>query len=87
LKKLPAKLSGNRKLKPVLNFIEMGIPIGSKMTFYKSELGIEVEVISERQVKYNTAEYYLAALTKELMQLDYYATRVPSCARFEAIAR
>jgi T5orf172 domain len=69
------KLKGQRR--PVLNFIEMSIPIGSKLTFYKPELGIEVEVISERQVRYNTAEYYLAALTKELMQLDYYVSPTP----------
>jgi T5orf172 domain len=69
------KLKGQRR--PVLNFLEMGIPIGSKLTFYKPELGIEVEVISERQVLFNGSESYLTPLTKEIMQLDYNVNPCP----------
>ncbi|PJZ64109.1 hypothetical protein CH371_19795 [Leptospira wolffii] len=61
----------NRQRRPHMNFVEMGIPIGSKLQFTDSESKIEVEVISERKIKYNNQELSLTRLTSDLLELDY----------------
>lgn len=63
---------GARKLKsrrPNLNFIEMGIPVGSELQFSQSDL--TVEVVSERKVKYNGEKFSLTAITTELAGLGH----------------
>jgi len=59
------------KKRPKFNFVEMGIPIGSKIVFYDPENPVESEVIAERRVKYNENEYKLTALTSELLNINY----------------
>ena len=62
----------SRKLKarrPNLNFVEMGIPIGSILEFMNSDA--TVEVISERKVMFQDEEMSLTAVTKELLNNDY----------------
>lgn len=61
----------SKKLKarrPVQNFIEMGIPVGSILEFSQSEA--TCEVISGRRVSVNGEETSLTALTKELLNTD-----------------
>jgi len=63
----------SRKLKarrPNLNFVEMGIPIGSILEFMNSDA--TVEVISERKVMFQDEEMSLTAVTKELLNNDYH---------------
>jgi len=57
--------------RPKFNFVEMGIPIGSKIIFYDPDNPIEAEVIGERSVKYNELEYKLTALTSEILNINY----------------
>jgi hypothetical protein len=59
------------KKRPNFNFVEMGIPIGSKIIFIDQDNPVEAEVIDERKVKYNGAEYKLTALTSELLNVNY----------------
>ena len=59
------------KKRPKFNFVEMGIPIGSKIIFYDPENPVEVEITAERRVKYNETEYKLTALTSELLNINY----------------
>ena len=62
----------SRKLKarrPNLNFVEMGIQIGSILEFIHSDA--TVEVISERKVMFQGEEMSLTAVTKELLNNDY----------------
>jgi hypothetical protein len=59
------------KKRPKFNFIEMGIPIGSKIVFFDPDNPVEVEVIAERRVKYNGYEHTLTALSSELLKVDY----------------
>ncbi len=56
--------------KPPLNFLEMGIPVGSHLKF--TEDGTEVEIVEEKKVKYLDELYSLSNLTKKLLNLDYY---------------
>ena len=57
--------------RPKFNFVEMGIPIGSKITLNDSDNPVEVEVIEERKVRYNGTDYWLSTLTSELLKLNY----------------
>ena len=59
------------KKRPKFNFVEMGIPIGSKIIFYDPENPVEVEITAERRVEYNETEYKLTALTSELLNINY----------------
>ena len=63
------KLKQNRR--PLLNFTEMDIPIGSKLVYVKNESNIEVTVCSDRKILYNGKETSLTALTQELLGLKY----------------
>jgi hypothetical protein len=59
------------KKRPKFNFVEMGIPIGSKIIFYDPDNPAKAEVIGERIVKYNGNGYKLTALSSELLNIDY----------------
>ena len=59
------------KKRPKFNFVEMNIPIGSKIVFYDPDNPVEAEVIAERRVKYNGIEYTLTALSSELLNVNY----------------
>lgn len=56
--------------RPVQNFVEMGIPLGSKLEF-RDEPEKTCEVVSGRRVKYVGEEYSLSALTQKLLDLEY----------------
>jgi len=57
--------------RPNFNFLEMGIPIGSKITLNDFDNPVEVEVIGERKVRYNGADYWLSTLTCELLNISH----------------
>ena len=60
-----------RQRRPSLNFFEMGIPKGGKLQFTSEDNPVDVEVVSERKVKYNNQEYSLTKLTMVLFEIDY----------------
>jgi hypothetical protein len=63
--------AGSDKLKaqrPVQNFIEMGIPVGSTLQFTQGD--DTCLVISGRKVSYHDKETSLTALTKKLLDTD-----------------
>ena len=73
-----SSMEASRKLKsrrPNLNFVEMGIPIGSKLEFVHSDA--TVEIISERKVMFQGEEMSISAVTKELLNNDYRAAPGP----------
>jgi hypothetical protein len=57
--------------RPPLNFHTMGIEIGESLRFLDEDKAVEVEVISDRSVRYQDQEYSLTKLTQELLGLDY----------------
>lgn len=57
--------------RPMLNFTEMNIPKGSKLTYEKDE-NIVIEVIADKKVLFDGKEYSLSALTKKIRKLPYY---------------
>jgi len=62
----------SRKLnarRPNLNFKEMGLPVGTEITFNGTERA--AEIASERKVSYDGDEYSLTALTKMLLDNEY----------------
>ena len=64
--------AGARKLKsrrPNLNFVEMGIPLGSVLKFTQSD--VSVEIVSENRVKYKEEVRALTAITTELLDSKY----------------
>lgn len=61
----------SKKLKarrPVQNYLEMGLSVGSILEFTQGDS--TCEVISGRRVKYNGEEYSLTGLTKKLLDTD-----------------
>lgn len=64
--------AGAAKLKsrgPRMNFAEMKIPEGAILAFTRDD--IEVEVISQDQVRYNDREDYLTPITKDLLSVNH----------------
>jgi len=63
----------NKKRRPSLNFIEMGIPIGARLVFSNNDIISEVFVSSEKKVKEPNCneEKSLSQITKELLKIDY----------------
>ena len=59
-----------RNRRPPLNFLEMGIPIGSQLTF-EGDGETTVTVTNERQVTLNDTPYSLTGATRTLKGLDY----------------
>lgn len=57
--------------RPKLNFEEMNIPMDATLVYVKDP-DITVKVVSPNKVLYNSEEYSLSALTKELLDLPYY---------------
>ena len=60
-----------KQRRPPLNFIEMGIPIGSKIQFSSEDNPVEATVYSDKKVYFNNMEYSLTQLTRELLNIDY----------------
>ena len=56
------------KKRPRFNFSEMQIPIGSKLQYVDGD--IQIEVISERKVRYENRERTLSEVTRTLKKLD-----------------
>jgi hypothetical protein len=61
--------------RPNLNFVEMGIPVGSVLNF--SESDATVIVASDRKVYLNGEQLSLTAATRQLLQLDYSVAPAP----------
>lgn len=57
--------------RPVLNFIEMGIPVGATLVYTKNK-NITAKVVSHNRVEFNGGIYALSSLTKDLKDLSYY---------------
>lgn len=56
--------------RPNLNFIEMGIPVGSELRL-RQPPHETVRVVSERKVEFRGEETSLTAATREILDLDY----------------
>ncbi len=63
------KLAHSRR--PVLNYKELGIPVGAILTFTGEENKVNVTIATDRKVLYNGNEMSLTAVTKELLGLGY----------------
>ena len=59
-----------RQRRPNMNFLEMGIPIGSELTFSQNPEE-KVIVVTERKVTFRGNETSLTAVTRELYELSY----------------
>lgn len=57
--------------RPPLNFVELGIPIGSQLRFIEDDKVVIAEVSGEKKVAVNGAETSLTAITRELLGLEY----------------
>lgn len=62
------KIKSTRR--PPLNFREMGINIGDKLTFVKDSL-VEVTISEDKRVLYNGEEFSLTAVTKRLLGITH----------------
>lgn len=65
-----ASKSKATKHRPPLNFSQMGIPIGSILT-YDADPSVSVIVISDKKVKYLEEETSLTAVTTKLLNYKY----------------
>lgn len=68
----PETRSSSNKLKsrrPVLDFLEMGIPIGSTLNFSQSDL--KCIVTSNRRVEYKGEDFSLTKLTQTILELSH----------------
>lgn len=68
-----SKMKSSRR--PPMNFVEIGIPIGSTLSY--KEGNIEVTVAEEKKVNYNGNVCSLTAATREIMGLDYSVQPAP----------
>ena len=57
--------------RPVLNFKEMGIPVGSELIFVQDP-SIKIKVLGNKKVSFNGKDYALSAVTKKIKKLPYY---------------
>jgi hypothetical protein len=57
--------------RPSINFDEMGIAIGSTLTFADDDDTITVTVTAPKKVRYNGEEVSLTRVTREILGLDY----------------
>ncbi len=64
-------LNNFKKRRPQLNFEEMGIPIGSELIMNYNDQQYSSIVRTARTVIYNEEEYYLSALTAEIMESKF----------------
>ena len=68
----PETKSSSNKLKsrrPVLDFLEMGIPVGSTLNFSQSDL--TCVVTSNRRVEYQGEDFSLTKLTQKILDLPH----------------
>ena len=68
----PETKSSSNKLKsrrPVLDFLEMGIPVGSTLNFSQSDL--TCVVTSNRRVEYQGSDFSLTKLTQTILDLPH----------------
>jgi hypothetical protein len=63
--------SSFRRRRPSFKFEQMGIKVGSKITFISGDKLTEAIVVENNKVKYNGLEYSLNKLTKELLEINY----------------
>jgi hypothetical protein len=63
------RASAQRVRRPRMNYQEMGIPVGSSLTFLDGET--DVEVADEHKVKYDGAITSLTAVTRKLLDNGY----------------
>ncbi len=56
--------------RPMLNFEEMGIPVGSNLVYVKNP-EIVIKTINAKKVIFGHDEYSLTALTRQLLDLPY----------------
>lgn len=54
--------------RPTINYIDIGIPVGSNLRFYNNE--VECEVINGRQVCFHGENFSLTKLTQQLLETD-----------------
>lgn len=66
-----------RQRRPNLNFIEMGIPVGSVITYGQEPDIVEAVICSEKKVIYNGEEYSLTGLTRQMKNLDFNIAPAP----------
>jgi hypothetical protein len=66
-----------KQKRPNLNFIDMGIPIGSIISVGSEPGALEAIVSNDKRVQYNGEEYTLTALTRKLKGLDYSVAPTP----------
>ncbi|MDR2968943.1 MAG: GIY-YIG nuclease family protein [Tannerellaceae bacterium] len=66
-----------RQKRPNLNFIEMGIPVGSVITFGHEPEAMDAIISNDKRVRYEGEEYTLTALTRKLKNLDYSVAPTP----------
>lgn len=57
--------------RPSLNFVELGIPIGSQLQFIEDDKEVIAVVSGEKKVLVNGVESSLTAITRELLDLEY----------------
>lgn len=57
--------------RPSLNFLELGIPIGSQLQFIEDDREVIAVVSGEKKVLVNGVESSLTAITRELLGLEY----------------
>lgn len=62
------KIKSNRR--PPMNYREMGLKIGSKLSFVKDQ-SILVTIISDKKISYNGQELSLTAITKKLLGITH----------------
>ena len=74
----PDTKSSSNKLKsrrPALDFLEMGIPVGSTLSFSQSDL--TCVVTSNRRVAYQGSDFSLTKLTQTILDLNYQVIPTP----------
>ncbi|MBB3187793.1 GIY-YIG nuclease family protein [Microbacter margulisiae] len=57
--------------RPPLNYLEMGIPVGSKLLFVKDDIEQDAIVSGDRKIMVNGVETSLTAATRELLHLKH----------------
>ena len=57
--------------RPPLNYIEMGIPLGSKLEFSRAGEAYMVEICDAKKVSYGGEEKSLTAITKQLLGIEH----------------
>lgn len=68
-----SKATGHR---PPLNFVQMGIPVGSILT-YNADPSVAITVTDEKRIEYMGEEMSLTAVTKRLMNSTYAVQPTP----------